>query len=405
MKTEIQKRTTSEYYSTHHIPVLDGIRAVSVLIVVWFHFWQQSWLMPIVGDFNVDWIPRNGAILVDMMILLSGFCLFLPYAREMEYGQRTPGVLTFYVKRVARIMPSYYLCIFLILFCFALPLGEYATSMDLWKDFTPHLFFVHNFFPESMQWTKLNGALWTVAVEVQFYLLFPLLARFFQKRPLATYFAMVAVGLLSCYGISSNFETINQGMYVNRSVTFASVFANGMLGAWAYTSMTKNRKKNRGEEALFLLLAVGGIWLFKIMCKSRSAYGSETKWQIDHRYVLSLLFLLIVISIIMAERYFQWLLGNRLMKFLAEISFNLYIWHQYISVKLKEFRLPYWEGETPPNQLGDKVWMWKYLLLCIALSFAVAVIMTYLVEKPASKVIIKWYNKKNNEKNNEKKEP
>ena len=394
MAREVQKKTISEYYNPHHIDVLDGIRAVSVLIVLWFHFWQQSWLMPIVGKFNLDWLPRNGAILVDMMILLSGFCLFLPYAREMVYGEKAPGARAFYVKRAARILPSYYVAVFLVLFCFALPLGQYATSADMWKDLVPHLFFVHNFFPESMQWTKLNGALWTVGVEVQFYLLFPLLARCFQKKPMLTYFAMVAVGLLSCFGISSNYDTINQGMYVNHSLTFAGVFANGMLGAWAYISMTKDRKKNHAEEALYLLLAIGGMWLFKIMCNVRSSYGSETKWQIDNRFVLSLLFLLILFSIIMAERYFKWLLGNRVMKFLAAISFNLYIWHQFISVKLKEMRIPYWEGDVPPNQLGDKPWMWKYLILCILVSLLVAIIMTYLVEKPMSKLIMKWYNKK-----------
>lgn len=62
---------------------LDGIRAVAVLMVVWYHFWQQSWLMPVAGPVNLDWMPRNGAICVDLMILLSGFCLFLPYARNM----------------------------------------------------------------------------------------------------------------------------------------------------------------------------------------------------------------------------------------------------------------------------------------------------------------------------------
>ena len=390
----MQKIASSEYYSTHHIHVLDGVRAVSVLIVVWFHFWQQSWLMPIIGNFNMDWLPRNGAIVVDMMILLSGFCLFLPYAREMVYGEEAPKAPTFYMKRIARIMPSYYVAVFATLFCFALPLGEYANATDLWKDLIPHLFFLHNFFPQSLLGTKLNAALWTVAVEVQFYLLFPLLARCFQKKPLLTYFSMVSVGLLSCMGISSSFDRIDQGLYVNHCVTFACVFANGMLGAWAYISMTKDRKKDKAEEALYLLLAVGGLWLFKVMCVSHTNYSSITKWQIDYRYVLSLLFLLILISIVMAERYFQWILGNRLMKFLAEISFNLYIWHQYLAVKLKEFRIPYWEGDTPPNQLGDKVWMWKYQILCIILSFAVATIMTYLIEKPMSKVILKQYDKK-----------
>lgn len=376
-------------YDTKHIPVLDGLRAVAILIVVWYHFWQQSWLMPIVGDFNLDWLPRNGAILVDFMILLSGFCLFLPYAREMVYGEKAPGALTFYRKRIARIAPSYYVSILIVLFCFALPLGEYASGTAFWKDFVPHLFFVHNFFQEAHIYTHLNGALWTVAVEMQFYLMFPILARCFQKKPILTYVGMVAVGLLSCSWISEHYGTLNQSMYVNHTLTFFSVFANGMLGAWAYVSMNKERIRTKAEEMLFLLLTIGGCWLFKMMCEHRSRYISDTRWQVDYRFLLSLLFLLILISCILAGRYLRWLLGNRVMKFLAGISFNLYICHQYISAKLKQFRIPYWEGDTPPNQLGDKPWMWKYLLLCIVVSFVVATLMTYLVEKPLAKLILK----------------
>lgn len=384
-------------YLTKHIPVLDGLRAVAILIVVWYHFWQQSWLMPIVGDFNLDWLPRNGAILVDFMILLSGFCLFLPYAREMVYGEKAPGALGFYKKRVARIMPSYYVSILIVLFCFALPLGEYASGTAFWQDFVPHLFFVHNLFPQSHIYTHLNGALWTVAVEVQFYLLFPLLARFFQKKPVLTYVGMVAVGLLSSDWISGHYDTLNQSMFVNHTLTFFSVFANGMLGAWAYVSMNKNRIRSKAEETLFCLLAIGGMCLFKVMCQHRSQYISDTRWQIDYRFLLSLLFLLILFSVIMSPRYWGWLLGNRFMRFLAGISFNLYICHQYISVKLKQFRIPYWEGDTPPNQLGDKPWMWKYLILCIVVSFVVAVLMTYLVEKPLAKLILKGRKKNERE--------
>lgn len=376
-------------YQTKYIPVLDGLRAVAIMIVVWFHFWQQSWLMPIVGDFNMDWLPRNGAILVDFMILLSGFCLFLPYARTYVYGEPAPKAASFYKKRIARICPSYYISILIVLFCFALPLGEYVAASDFWKDFIPHVFFVHNLFPQSHIYTKLNGALWTVAVEVQFYLLFPLLAKWFGKKPLLTYGGMVAVGLLSSSWISNNYDTLNQSMYVNHTLTFASVFANGMLGAWAYVSMTKDRVRSKAEETLFFLLAIGGMWLFKIMCEHRMRYVSDTKWQVDYRFLLSLLFLLILFSVVMADRYFRWLLGNRVMKFLAGISFNLYICHQFIAVRLKQFRIPYWEGDVPPNQMGDKPWMWKYLILCIVVSLVVATAMTYLVEKPIAKWILR----------------
>lgn len=110
---------------------LDGIRAVAVLMVVWYHFWQQSWLMPVAGPVNLDWMPRNGAICVDLMILLSGFCLFLPYARNMFREGKDPSAGQFYRKRAARIMPSYYVSLLIVLVCFAIPLGEYTGVSDM----------------------------------------------------------------------------------------------------------------------------------------------------------------------------------------------------------------------------------------------------------------------------------
>ena len=69
-------------YDTKHLKVLEGIRALAILIIVWYHFWQQNWISPTIGSFSIDYIPRYGYLLVDMMILISGFCLFIPYARQ-----------------------------------------------------------------------------------------------------------------------------------------------------------------------------------------------------------------------------------------------------------------------------------------------------------------------------------
>lgn len=374
-------------YELRRIGVLDGIRAAAVILVVWYHFWQQSWIVPAAGTLNLDWLVRNGAIAVDMMILLSGFCLFLPYARSMVYGEKELTGKEFYIRRAARILPSYYVSVLLILFCFALPLGEYSDLTQMLHDLLPHLIFVHNWFSFSLLSTHLNGVLWTVAVLVQFYVVFPFLAKTFQKKPFATYGCMTAVGLISSFMISSRFEHINQMLCVNHTLTFFGVFANGMLGAWIYVSWTKEHQRTKPEELFFTVAALACLWMFKIMCEHRMSYSSDTKWQLDYRFLLSFLFLLFVLSTIFSLRWFRALWDNRLMRFLAGISFNLYICHQYIAVKLKEFHIPYWEGEVPPNQLNDEVWKWKYMILCIALSLLVAVAMTYLVEKPAAKWI------------------
>ncbi len=381
-------KNTKTDYQQNHIDVLDGIRVLTILTIVWFHFWQQSWLMPIIGDFNIDWIPRNGAILVDMMILLSGFCLFLPYARQMVYGSATTSAKEFYIKRTARILPSYYLCAAICFFCFALPLKEYSSVNFMIKDILARTFFVSNFSLDTLFGTKMNGALWTVCVEVQFYLLFPFIAKAFSKKPVVTYIAMALVSFISCGLISENAANINVWLYAHNSFTYSCVFANGMLGAWLYIKFTKNKKFGRITEALSVILVLSGLYIYKVMCHCRMAADDMYKWQVDNRYLLSVVYLMIVFGVLMAQRLFNPLLGNKAMKFFAGISYNLYIWHQYISVKLKEFRIPYWEGDVAPNQLGDKPWMWKYLILCIVASFAVAIFMTYFVEKPAARYIL-----------------
>ena len=96
-KTE-KKNVPGEAFETTHIGVLDGIRVLAVGIVVWFHFWQQTWLMPIAGDVNLDYLPRYGYLMVDMMILISGFLLALPYAKAKIYGEQPPSIREFFIK-------------------------------------------------------------------------------------------------------------------------------------------------------------------------------------------------------------------------------------------------------------------------------------------------------------------
>ena len=72
------------------VPALDGLRFIMVFSVSCFHLWQQSWLAPsftLLGQhFSLDPWLRTGYLWVDGMLLLSGFLLFLPYARAREAG-------------------------------------------------------------------------------------------------------------------------------------------------------------------------------------------------------------------------------------------------------------------------------------------------------------------------------
>lgn len=133
-----------------HIAVLDGVRVFAMGFVVWFHFWQQSWLTPRITfsapaakylgitGINIEGFVRYGFVFVDLLILLSAFCNFYPYARSILLGEAWPDTKTFYRKRAIRILPSYYLCL-LVTICIALAEGRCTVNNLFGKDLLLHL--------------------------------------------------------------------------------------------------------------------------------------------------------------------------------------------------------------------------------------------------------------------------
>ena len=173
----------------------DGLRVLAIGLVMAFHIWQQSWLSPVIhlGGLRLDLSPlvRTGYLGVDAMLLLSGYLLALPQARGKQLRP-----VAFYRKRLIRILPCYLLCVGMYFFASALPRGEYASAGAMWKDLLTHLTFTHAFFYDTYVATHLNVVLWTLAIEMQFYLIYPLVIRCFQKNCLLTYAAMVLSALL-----------------------------------------------------------------------------------------------------------------------------------------------------------------------------------------------------------------
>ena len=369
-------------YETNYIKVLDGIRALAIIMVVWFHFWQQAWIRPMIGSIDLEYLPRYGFLFVDMLILLSSFCLFLPYARSMVYNEKAPNTKTFYKKRIVRIFPSYYLSL-IIAFLFLIFTKSNWYNSSFIKDTLTHIFFVNNWSYDTLVLTNYFGVLWTVALEVQFYLIFPFLAKKFMKHPVITYLIMMGIGIISTVVIHFTVNTNNISLLVNNPLTFFMVYANGMMGCYLYIKYTKDKKRNIVKDLIFTIISIACIFIYKYLC---STIGLDIqKWQIDYRLILSILFTIFIISTILSIKYYRFLFENKIMKFIALISFNLYIYHQFIAVKLKEYRLPYWSGDTPPNILGDSKWQWTYFILCIVISVIVAVIITYCFEKPITR--------------------
>lgn len=388
-KLKAHFRSYCEILEPKHLDVLDGVRAVCVLLVGWFHIWQQGWLSPsftVFGEYiSLDFLLRSGYIWVDGLLLLSGFLLFLPYTRE---GSALPAVLPFYKRRLIRILPSYLLCV-IPLFVLAVAQGKYANTQDAIFDLVTHLTFTHTLFPFSYLASPINGALWTLGVEMQFYLLFPFLARAFRKKPLLTYLGMAAVAFGYRWYVGAHFE--DTSLYINQLPAFFDVYANGFVAASAYAALRKKLGSGLDGKvkAVFTAMAVVCVCALMQIARGQAAslsYEGIRQGQMDRRFPLSVTLACLMVSLIFSLPAMRFLMGNKLMHFLASISLQFYMYHQLLAVKLREWEIVPSAYDRPWAQ-PDPNWQVWYTLLCFALAILLATLITYLFEKPLARLL------------------
>ena len=399
------------------IPELDGLRTLMILMVSWYHIWQQSWLTPTVGNISFDFLMRSGYVWVDGTVLLSAFLLYRPYARVRLRRDSLPDPRVFYLRRCRRILPGYYAILALTFFCVCLPFGLYSSPQYLVKDVATHLTFLFPFFRDTYLATPLGAACWTLAIEVQAYLLFPWMARASLKRPGRTFGLM----LILCLGFRAwciwSLDDFN--MVVNQLVNFLDLYVMGCILALAYEELRLREERQgqlfRGSEwaasAVFLLAFWGLLSMLKVQAASSvynwqsgfagwigrllnmaapsSNYPVIQRNQMIYRPVYGLLFGSLILSSPFSLRPLRKLLGNRVTRFLAGISMNYYLAHQTVIVHMRRLGFPFSEYEYP-NQSGDRPWQIRYTLLAFALSFLAAVLITYAIEKPVQK----WMDRK-----------
>ena len=380
--------------SLKYVDTCDGLRTMAVLIVAWYHIWQQSWLFPGFTHFGhdiiLDPLVRSGYIWVDMMILISGFCLYLPWARMRGEGGKPMDALDFYVRRFVRIHPSYLLTI-AIMFAVAIGTNAYYYKEHMIRDLVSHLTYTHMFFYDAYYASNLGGALWTLAIEMQFYLLFPLIARAFYRLPTTTFAAMVAISLGFRGWVSVNVKDV--ALYFNQLPAYLDTFALGMMAANIHAWLSK---KKHGALSRMLCSALSVCMLMLIWQVVRRQAGNPGVEQIrlgqmSNRLAMGMLGAGFLVFSANSGLVLRRILGNPLTKFFSGISFQFYIWHQTIAVWLITYKVipsPY----ENPNWEGDPVWQMNYTIACFALSALAAAVITYGFERPIARKLQAMWN-------------
>lgn len=358
----------------------DLLRVLAAWAVGAFHIWQQSWYS---GAAPAHWL-RAGSVGVDWLVMLSAFCLFLPWANAAAQGRPLPLTrpAAFYRRRAARLLPAYYAS---LLFSLVPALHRAGWSRTLGIDLAAHLTLTQQLFPQSYLATRLNGVTWTLMVFALFYLVFPLLAPLCVRRPLPTLGALCLVQAGYSQWALHQYGTGEYALLFNQFPAFCGVLAVGMAAALIFAELAHGSWTVRlAPRAACTALGVAAfVWLDR--CMRLQAWAAEyQQFQLINRMPLALAAAAMLVGFglgLTPPRPVR-----RVLSWLAALSYSFYLWHQMLAVFLKyDLHLPAWSGDTPPNQLGDTVWMQRAEALYWLAALAVSIAAYYLIEKPAAR--------------------
>lgn len=367
----------------HRLAALDGLRGLAIVLVVWFHVWQISWLradLPFAhGAVNLNFIPEGGFVGVDLFFFISGFCLFYPYAQTLFDGRPLQSVRTFALRRVQKIVPSYVVCMALLIALGMSGIGSFAEGV---KQVGLHVLFIHTWFPDS--YGSIDGVLWSLAVEVQFYVLFPALCWAAMRFPLATFAAMALTANAYRFAVLHKHDV---GFWFDQLPGTLDLFAAGMLAAYLYRAICVRRPRLAALRLPWTLAALAGFALFFVVLHAAFDVRYEPNWPWETfkwgRATLCLAFVAATLGSLLAFPLWQRVLGNPVLAYLSVISYNLYLWHQPVARFLRERHLPPWTGAS---EHADPAWPLPYSLAAFAAMLAVATFFTYALERP----ILNW---------------
>ncbi len=310
------------------IPGLDGIRAIAFLLVFLLH----------TDYIYIGWVG------VQLFFVLSGFLITDILLRMKERFGAKDFFRKFYGRRFLRIFPLYYFYL-LVMFVVTSVLLQYdyrINYMQRFQDQLPYaLAYVYNFFNASAAFdgeSWLIGHLWSLSVEEQFYIFWPLLVFLTPRKHIKKLFvAAILAGPLFRLGISVLYKYGDPSfLYPDYSVTtYTLPFSHlDAFGLGAFISRFEIPKARWQFFILLLLLPVVGFastyistggWGIGTALGFQYPLGKDLKQVWGYTYLNYTCVLLIYL--VVREKFLVRFLDNRFLSYLGRISYGLYVYH------------------------------------------------------------------------------
>jgi peptidoglycan/LPS O-acetylase OafA/YrhL len=368
---------------------LDGLRAFAAIAVFAVHYNQIVDIDVQLGTFDFYLLFVNGELGVALFFILSGLLLSLPYWRVILFQHPWPKLTTFVKHRLARILPAYYLALTLLIV-----LTNYWTFPSAWPDILLHYSFLFNY--TEFSFFSINPSFWTLAVEMQFYLVLPVffvaLRRVSYDRALLL-FVLLALG---CYAlhymlvlsmdktihwpgssillwIRVNGAVVTQSLLAHLPHFIIGIITGGIiLKTRAYNTFTQDSSSAKVRvvfDATFVLC------LSTLVLLMGTSLGEFIQIPLG-RYGLPVvpIILAILAYVTPFTHYVIRVLDSLVVRHLGKVSYGIYIYHfpilTFVDYKMSTYG---WDARDD----------WAYLLITSGLLIlVVANLSYYLVERP-----------------------
>lgn len=293
---------------SNYFPALDGVRGWGAFGVL-------------VGHVHLAWLP-GAMILIDLFFVISGFLITsIIWGGARKHGRIQ--LLQFWKRRLQRLYPALLLVVAVCTLAAFLLLDNPVPS---YKDALATLFYVSNFTKlYDYVLPTLFGQTWSLGVEEQFYLLWPLLFWLFLRMRLQTRGVTLLLCSLALGCLLWKAWLINSGapwsrLYYAPDTRLDAFVVGGLLAI--YHSRLVNWIQAPQIHGLLLLAGCAFIALLALATPREMVYFL---WQQSLAVVLSAALILLLIS--PRPSLFKWLFSRRPSVFLGQRCYSIYLWH------------------------------------------------------------------------------
>lgn len=345
-----------------YIKQLDSLRAVAVILVVISHWVPTSNIL--------NYLP-NGEIGVDMFFVLSGFLIttILINQREENNSYKVSKrriIVNFYVRRSLRIFPIYYLVVLFLYFISSIVQANVLSAFPYLITYSSNFYFF-----KIQKFDAEISHLWSLAVEEQFYLIWPWLILFSKKKNL-----LYIIVIFILIGVFGQMLTANIGMKSLLTFNCFDAFGLGALFSYFYTT-----QKDKLEEFYKVVAGLAIISLFLFL------YGlfQHKSIFLPQRTFISIITLFVITYIVRFDEsisiIFKYILNNRVLIFLGKISYGIYLYHNFIPTLLNSKLINIYINPLLPDLLYKQYWGYLFLFENIVLLILISWLSFILIEK------------------------